>query len=129
MKLTPLHPQAFVPRGTPVIASLSSAGKLSKYYGRYPGEFRPERFLGDEPANVTARHSWRPFGAGPRMCVGMLLGLSVVKAALAVLLQKFRVELENPSLELQGEPGPGGVLLPEADLKLVFIAREEERAL
>lgn len=57
-----------------------------------PLKFDPERFT---PENIATRHSYAylPFGEGPRICIGMRMGLAQTKVALASVLNKFRVTL------------------------------------
>ncbi|XP_039499632.1 probable cytochrome P450 308a1 [Drosophila santomea] len=56
-----------------------------------PKEFRPDRFLHQPPMGCR----FLGFGAGPRMCPGMRLGLLQTKAALATLLQDHCVLLAD----------------------------------
>ncbi|EDX18311.1 probable cytochrome P450 308a1 isoform X1 [Drosophila simulans] len=56
-----------------------------------PNQFRPERFLIQPPVGCR----FLGFGAGPRMCPGMRLGLLQTKAALATLLQDHCVLLAD----------------------------------
>lgn len=60
-----------------------------------PHRFDPARF---EPALAKARHryAWIPFGAGPRICIGLGFALEEAVAILATLL---------PALRLRPEPG------------------------
>ncbi|KAH8267036.1 hypothetical protein KR018_001916 [Drosophila ironensis] len=57
-----------------------------------PLKFRPERFL-DQTTPMGCR--FLAFGAGPRMCPGMRLGIHQTKVALAALLQDRRVFLAD----------------------------------
>jgi cytochrome P450 len=54
-----------------------------------PEAFRPERF---EPAAVAARprHSYLPFGTGPRMCIGLHLAMMEMQLILAMVAQRYR---------------------------------------
>ncbi|XP_014221356.1 probable cytochrome P450 28d1 [Trichogramma pretiosum] len=56
-----------------------------------PEAFRPERF---GPEQLAERHKYLflAFGEGPRMCVGMRLGLMLVKLAAASLLLNYSIE-------------------------------------
>jgi cytochrome P450 family 3 subfamily A len=56
-----------------------------------PYRFDPERF---NEANKRAREStaFLPFGAGPRMCLGMRFALIVAKILLSVILKKYKFE-------------------------------------
>ncbi|EDV46628.1 probable cytochrome P450 308a1 [Drosophila erecta] len=56
-----------------------------------PHQFRPDRFLDQPPMGCR----FLGFGAGPRMCPGMRLGLLQTKAALATLLQEHCVLLAD----------------------------------
>jgi cytochrome P450 len=57
-----------------------------------PEEFDPDRFApgtgGDRP-----RHSYLPFAAGPRMCLGQSFALIEARLLLATLAQRFRPRL------------------------------------
>lgn len=57
-----------------------------------PGVFRPERF---DPT-VGERHptgAFIPFGAGPRTCLGAPFAMMELKTVLAMLVQRFRLDL------------------------------------
>lgn len=56
-----------------------------------PEKFNPERFLPENKDKVRP-FTYIPFGAGPRNCVGMRLGLLQVKTTLASMLSRVRFE-------------------------------------
>ena len=60
-----------------------------------PAEFDPDRFT---PDAIKSRHrfAWMPFGAGPRICIGMQFALLEAVAILGTLL---------PTLRLRAKPG------------------------
>ena len=69
-----------------------------------PERFVPERFLQDDR---PAAYSYVPFAAGPRICPGMTLGLSEAILCLAILSQKFTLDM-----------APGAVVEPQSRLTL-----------
>ncbi|XP_022234144.2 probable cytochrome P450 308a1 [Drosophila obscura] len=56
-----------------------------------PLKFQPERFMDTSPLGCR----FLGFGAGPRMCPGMRLGLAQAKAALVTLLRDYSVHLAD----------------------------------
>lgn len=54
-----------------------------------PAEFRPARFMPDQPA--PGRFAFMPFGAGPRICVGAQFALTEAILVLAALTGRFSV--------------------------------------
>ncbi|XP_042510830.1 geraniol 8-hydroxylase-like [Macadamia integrifolia] len=61
-----------------------------------PTSFVPERFLGSSGIDVRGRDfELIPFGAGRRICPGLLLALRMVHLMLASLLQSFNWKLEG----------------------------------
>ncbi len=57
-----------------------------------PDAFDPERFIGANREKID-RYAYIPFGAGPRVCIGMAFALQEAVILLAYLLQAFRFEL------------------------------------
>jgi cytochrome P450 len=57
-----------------------------------PEAFHPERF---EPEAIAARprHSYLPFGTGPRMCIGRHLAMMEMQLILAMVAQRYRPRL------------------------------------
>jgi cytochrome P450 len=77
-----------------------------------PDRFIPERFSAENAA-ARVRGAYIPFGAGPRTCVGLNFAITEILVVLAMLLQRFRVELAvetesirmEPSVTLRPNPG------------------------
>jgi len=57
-----------------------------------PNLFRPERFLGERR---PVPYSYIPFAAGPRICPGLQFGLTEAILCLAILAQRFRLEVPD----------------------------------
>ncbi|KAG8647412.1 cytochrome P450 97B2, chloroplastic [Manihot esculenta] len=104
-----------VPSGTDIFISVYNLHR-SPYFWHSPNEFEPERFLvqrkneeiegwaGFDPSRspgalypneIISDFAFLPFGGGPRKCVGDQFALMESTVALAVLLQKFDVELKG----------------------------------
>ncbi|KAI4570699.1 hypothetical protein MJT46_006216 [Ovis ammon polii x Ovis aries] len=70
-----------------------------------PENFNPERFTA-EAQQRRRPYTYLPFGAGPRSCLGVRLGLLELKLTLLHVLRKFRFEAcpetqSNPILRIQ----------------------------
>jgi cytochrome P450 len=63
-----------------------------KLLWRDPEHFEPDRFLPGEREKID-RFAYMPFGAGPRVCIGMGFALQEATLLLATVLRKFRLEL------------------------------------
>jgi cytochrome P450 len=57
-----------------------------------PDAFDPERFLGANRESID-RYAYIPFGAGPRVCIGMAFAMLEMMAVLGHLLRAFRFDL------------------------------------
>lgn len=64
-----------------------------------PDRFDPSRFE-FEKANALPPHAWKPFGNGQRSCIGRGFALQEATLMLAIILQNFDLEFEDPSYEL-----------------------------
>ncbi|NP_001362132.1 Cytochrome P450 [Caenorhabditis elegans] len=76
-----------------------------------PKQFKPERFL-DEEGKYRVMEEFRPFGLGPRVCLGERIARTELYLIFASLLQNFRFYLNR------GDPIPvaerviGGITAP-----------------
>lgn len=61
-----------------------------------PDEFRPERFT-PEAKRAMHRYQYLPFGAGPRICIGMGFAQMEAKLILASLLVRWRFTPQGPA--------------------------------
>ncbi|CAB04582.3 Cytochrome P450 [Caenorhabditis elegans] len=85
----------YIEKGVRIEADVRALHYSEEIWGKNANEFVPERWLESSPRHNM---SWIPFGAGPRQCVGMRLGLSEAKTALAHLLRRFSI-LAGPKTE------------------------------
>ncbi|KAK9285940.1 hypothetical protein L1049_025142 [Liquidambar formosana] len=104
-----------IPAGTDIFLSVYNLHR-SPYFWDRPHEFEPERFLRQRksegiegwagfdpsrspgalyPNEIISDFAFLPFGGGPRKCVGDQFALMESTVALAMLLQKFDVELKG----------------------------------
>ena len=56
-----------------------------------PEVFRPERFL-KENSDQIIPYTFRPFGAGPRICIGKRFAMVEMMIAMAKILKSFKIE-------------------------------------
>ena len=82
-----------------------------------PDEFDPRRFAPQAEERIP-RYQYMPFGAGPRICIGMAFAMMEAKAILTTLLEGARFELADAN-----EPGlvAGVTLMPGRGLRLKLI--------
>ncbi|XP_012226591.1 cytochrome P450 6j1-like [Linepithema humile] len=83
--------------GTLILMSVDGLHRDPKYW-REPHIFDPDRFAADKKAEIT-KYTFLPFGEGPRICVGMRMGLLQMKACLATLVRKYTLELSPKTKE------------------------------
>lgn len=94
-----------IPAGSTVSICTYALHRHPKFWPN-PEGFDPDRFL---PAAVAARPRWAyvPFAGGPRQCIGNSFALLEAQVAVAMIVQRFRVELV-----------PGQVIAPEPTVTL-----------
>lgn len=82
-----------VPAGTNIIMPIYVVHHDASVWEN-PYEFKPERFAMN---NLKEKHkySFFPFGGGPRLCIGNNFAIQEMQVCLAMILQKFRVEVDE----------------------------------
>jgi cytochrome P450 len=93
------HP---IPAGSTILISPFASHHNPRYW-RNPEGFDPERFS-ERNAGAIVPHTFLPFGAGPRHCIGSHFALLEMKAILATVLQKYELHLA-PGRRVEPEPG------------------------
>lgn len=68
--------------------------QIDSDYWPDPEVFDPDRFSEDRKQSIV-KMTFLPFGEGPRMCVGMKMAQLQMKAALAVLMNNYKIELSS----------------------------------
>ncbi|MGZ5934865.1 MAG: cytochrome P450 [Rhizomicrobium sp.] len=84
-----------------------------------PDEFDPARFLPGQRERIH-RFAYLPFGAGPRICIGMGFAMQEAMVVLAAITRRYRLELE-PGHEVH--PLARITLRPEGGLKMRLCRR------
>ena len=75
-----------LPQGTLVVTSHYVTHHMPELFPE-PECFRPDRWLQAAPSP----YAYLPFGAGPRMCLGAPFATLMLKVALPMILQRFRL--------------------------------------
>jgi cytochrome P450 family 6 len=92
-----------IPEGTPIVIPLFGINRDPQFFSN-PIEFKPERFEADLSSNQKERF-FIPFGAGPRICIGLRMARMVIKLSLSILLSRFYFELTDPAMtEIEFSP-------------------------
>jgi cytochrome P450 len=79
-----------IAKDTSVLMSIYAIQRHSKRWER-PHEFDPTRFAPSREASIP-RYQYMPFGAGPRICIGMPFAMIEATAILATFLQHASFE-------------------------------------
>jgi len=99
--------------GTSILMPIYAIHRHARRW-EHPDEFDPERF---SPARETAipRYQFMPFGAGPRVCIGMPFAMIEATAILATFLREARFSLAHDE-----EPTPiaSVTLIPKGGMPL-----------
>ncbi|HEY2604059.1 MAG TPA: cytochrome P450 [Thermoleophilaceae bacterium] len=61
-----------------------------------PRDFRPERFLGDDPPDT---YTWIPFGGGTRRCLGASFALFEMRVAIRRMIERTTLAAAGPKPE------------------------------
>ncbi|KAK4197159.1 Abscisic acid 8'-hydroxylase 4 [Triangularia verruculosa] len=98
----------------------------AKSFGKTAAEFDPDRFLRDP--GLKRHPSFRPFGGGTTMCPGRNLAKQTTLAFVAMVLDRFDVELDPPGQKFprpaEGKPSIGLVDVTEGeDLRVKLTPR------
>ena len=100
-----------IPAGSEILIFPYITHRHPKWW-QSPGQFIPERFSA-ENAPSRVRGAYIPFGAGPRTCIGLNFAMAEILVVLAMLLQRFRLELAVDPGSIKAEasvtlrPNPG----------------------
>ncbi|KAK1450060.1 benzoate 4-monooxygenase cytochrome P450 [Colletotrichum melonis] len=86
----------FLPGGTTVSTSTFAASMSSSHFDE-PWEFRPERWLVDNPTDDL--DASQPFSYGTRSCMGRSLGWMEIHTTMAKLVYRYDLELADESLD------------------------------
>jgi cytochrome P450 len=107
-------------KGTRVLMPVYPVHHSEEYFPE-PEKFLPERFLKENSGSITP-FTFRAFGGGSRQCIGQRFAMNEMKACMAKLLAKFRLEMA-PETKLEFEKGSFFLLIFK-DIKIKFVARE-----
>jgi cytochrome P450 len=102
-----------------------SIGMIHRRADRYPqpGEFRPERFLGDDPPDT---YTWVPFGGGTRRCLGASFAQLEMKVVIRRVLE--RTALKAASAKPEQVLRRGITLVPRNGVQVVQAGRPHPAA-
>ena len=113
-----------IPKGKMVVFSRYSTHRHADWWEQ-PNKFMPERFLTSNEGKSSHRFSSVPFGGGPRICVGINFARMEILLVFAVLAQRYRLRLSEPSknVDLVSDL----TLSPKGGLSMVIERRDPTR--
>jgi cytochrome P450 len=81
-----------IPRGATITISPWLLHRHQRHW-EHSHRFDPQRFLGD--GRIVVPKAWMPFGAGPRVCIGMVFATTEIFTVLRILLARYRIALQG----------------------------------
>ncbi|KAH8803529.1 benzoate 4-monooxygenase cytochrome P450, partial [Xylogone sp. PMI_703] len=87
----------YVPAGTEVFSETHTMQRSAQYWAN-PSSFCPERWFDNGPGTIFAndkRGAYRPFGSGPRMCIGREVALHSLRLTVSRLAFRYKIEMKN----------------------------------
>ena len=105
-----------LPAGTMIIIPMTVIHRNPDLYPD-PRQFRPERFLNEDPGGYT----WLPFGGGVRRCPGASLALLEMRVVLRTIFRNVTLSADRP--EPEGPVTRGITTIPDRDGRVVLTAR------
>jgi len=90
----------------------------SSVYWDNPNSFDPDRFLRDPKLERHALQ-FKPFGDGPRVCIGASLAIIEAVMAIVTIVRKFNIQIDCKNLK----PQVTASLRPSCDIKARFTER------
>uniref|UniRef100_A0A0A9FGH7 Uncharacterized protein n=1 Tax=Arundo donax TaxID=35708 RepID=A0A0A9FGH7_ARUDO len=82
-----------VPEGAIVSIPIATIHRDKEVWGEDAGEFRPERFENGVTRAAKHPNALLSFSSGPRSCIGQNFAMFEAKAVVAMILQRFELEL------------------------------------
>ncbi|CAN6199955.1 unnamed protein product [Urochloa humidicola] len=82
-----------VPEGAILTIPIATIHRDKELWGEDAGEFRPERFENGVTRAAKHPNALLSFSSGPRSCIGQNFAMIEAKAVVAMMLQKFSLEL------------------------------------
>lgn len=112
-----------IKKGSLLLAVPYTIHRDPRYYDD-PARFMPERFA-DNGESRLPRHTYIPFGGGPRYCVGNNFALMAMQLTLATLHQRYRLRLVP---DQQVALDPLLTLRPRYGLHMQIMRKTDSRA-
>jgi cytochrome P450 len=107
-----------IPKDSVIFLSPWAMHRNPRYFTD-PQGFRPERWT-DEFAKTLPKYTYFPFGAGQRVCIGMPFAMLEANLALAMIVQRYRLELvAGQKVEML----PSFTLRPKEEMRMRVLAR------
>jgi cytochrome P450 len=101
-----------IPPGIEINPSIAGVHRRSSVYSE-PREFRPERFLGDDPPDT---YTWVPFGGGVRRCLGAPFALMEMRTVVRRVLERTGIEPVGKPDEVERR---GITMVPKRGVRVV----------
>jgi cytochrome P450 len=105
-----------IPPGVEINPSIAIVHRGDDHFP-HAREFRPERFLEDEPPDT---YTWIPFGGGVRRCIGASFALFEMRVVIRQILE--RASLESLNAEMDPVQRRGITMVPKRGVRVRQLA-------
>ncbi|KAK3760694.1 hypothetical protein RRG08_010667 [Elysia crispata] len=105
-----------IPAGMNVLANVWALHRDPEFWDD-PETFNPDRWLVEQSFKRKSSFTYLPFGAGPRLCIGMRFATIEAKITMVKIVQSFQIQQAHDSkdeLDLISR----GAIVPDSDVKI-----------